>query len=193
MSPSPLQHHKLKPEQKADLRLAASKMNGEKKRAFQAEMTIKYCGGSARLSETVFGWNRNTVKLALAEKRSGIICQGAQSGVSGRKPWEEKNPQIAEILRNLAEAHAQQDPTFKSTIGYTRLRASEAINQLKNKGYREEELPKSTTMNEVLNRMGYRLRKVVKAKPQKNCQKQIASLKISNRKTKVLPREDSSE
>ena len=42
------------------------------KRAFQAEMTIKYCGGSACLSETVFGWNRNTVKLALAEKRSGI-------------------------------------------------------------------------------------------------------------------------
>ena len=130
--------------------------------------------------------------------------------MSGRKPWEEKNPQIAETLRNLAEAHAQQDPTFKSTIGYTRLTASEAINQLKNKGYREEELPKSTTMNEVLNRMGYRLRKVVKAKPQKavrprvgerrkgtrtktNCQKQIASLKILNRKTKVLPREDLSE
>ena len=156
-------------------------------------MTIKYCGGSARLSETVFGWNRKTVKLALAEKESGIICLGAKSGLSGRKRWEEKNPEIAESLRNLAEAHAQQDPTFKSTIGYTRLTASEAIDQLRKQGYQEEELPKSTTMNGVLNRMGYRLRKVVKAKPQKNCQKQIRSLKISKRKTKAFPRGSSSE
>ncbi len=36
-----------------DLRLAASKMLGAKRRAFQAEMALKYCGGSARLAETV--------------------------------------------------------------------------------------------------------------------------------------------
>src|SRR6266702_3654360 len=36
------------PEQLADLRLAASKMTGATRRAFQAEMTWKYCGGNAR-------------------------------------------------------------------------------------------------------------------------------------------------
>jgi hypothetical protein len=38
------------------LRLAASKMNGVERRGFQAEMALKYCKGSARLAETVFGF-----------------------------------------------------------------------------------------------------------------------------------------
>jgi hypothetical protein len=142
-------------------------MHGVNRRAFQAEMALKYCGGSARLSETVFGWKRQTVALGLAEKRSGIICVGAQSGFSGRKRWEQNYPQAAEALRQLAEAHAQQDPTFNSIIAYTRLTAAEAITQLSIQGFSDEQLPSPSTMAEVLNRMGYRLRKVVKAKPKK--------------------------
>jgi hypothetical protein len=183
LSKKQLAHQKLKPDQKADLRLAASNMTGTRKRAFQAEMALKYCGGSARLSETVFGWNRKSVKLGLAEKKTGITCQQAKSGRSGRKPWEEKNAQVAQSLRNLAEANVQQDPTFNSTIGYTRLTASKALAQLKQFGYQEAQLPKPTTMNQVLNRMGYRLRKIVKAKPQKNCQKPTGFLRISKTKT----------
>src|SRR5712691_13000418 len=36
----------LSPSQIADLRLAASKMTGPKRRAFEAEMTLKYCRGN---------------------------------------------------------------------------------------------------------------------------------------------------
>src|SRR2546427_13189726 len=36
----------LSPSQIADLRLAASKMTGPQRRAFEAEMTLKYCGGN---------------------------------------------------------------------------------------------------------------------------------------------------
>jgi hypothetical protein len=39
----------------ADLRLAASKMTGSTRRAFQAEMTLKYCQGNPLQAETVFG------------------------------------------------------------------------------------------------------------------------------------------
>jgi hypothetical protein len=74
----------LSPEQIADLRLAASKMTGARRRAFEAEMALKYCQGNPLWAETVFGWNRQTVALGLAEKRSGIICLGAQSAFSGR-------------------------------------------------------------------------------------------------------------
>ncbi|ABW32159.1 hypothetical protein AM1_C0225 (plasmid) [Acaryochloris marina MBIC11017] len=35
----------------------------------------------------------------------------------------------------------------------------------------------------VLNRLGYRLRRVLKAKPPKNCRKPMPSLPISNTKT----------
>ena len=82
-----------------------------------------------------------------------------------------KNPEAAAVLEGIAEAHAQQDPTFKSTIAYTRLTAAEALRQLQNEGFPPEKLPGQSTMSVILNRMGYRLRKVVKAKPQKNCQK----------------------
>ena len=162
-----LPHQKLNQSQKEDIRLAASKMKGVSKREFQAEMTIKYCGGSPRLSETVFGWNRKSVKLGLEEKRTGITCVGTKKGKSGRKSWEEKNPEVAKELQKLVEEYAQKDPTFKSTIAYTRLTAFHGIKQLSLMGYSQEQLPKQTTMNEVLKRMGYRLRKVVKAKPKK--------------------------
>jgi hypothetical protein len=157
LSPSPI----------ADLRLAASKMTGPERRAFEAEMTLKYCEGNPLMAEAVFGWGRQTVALGLAERRSGIICLGAQSAFSGRKRWEEQHPQAAQALRHLADAHAQQDPTFRTCLTYTRLTAQAALKALREQGYNEEQLPSPSTMAEVLNRLGYRLRKVVKAKPQK--------------------------
>jgi Rhodopirellula transposase DDE domain len=157
----------LTPSQIADLRLAASKLTGPKRRAFEAEMTLKYCAGNPLKAEAVFGWGRHTVALGLAEKRSGIVCVGSQSAFSGRKRWEETHPQAAQSLRQLADAHAQQDPTFRTRLTYTRLTAQSALQALREQGYGEEELPSPSTMAEVLNRLGYRLRKVVKAKPQK--------------------------
>ena len=50
----------------ADLRLAASKLTGPQRRAFEAEMTLKYCDGNPLRAETVFGWGRQTVSLGLA-------------------------------------------------------------------------------------------------------------------------------
>ncbi len=131
-------------------------------------MTVKYCDGKARLAEKVFGWGRHTIALGLAEKRTGMIGVGSQSGFSGTKRWEERYPAAAEALRSLAETHCQQDPSFKSSIAYTRLTAAEARLRLQAQGFAEEMLPTSSTMAVVLNRLGYRLRSVVKARPPKN-------------------------
>ena len=79
----------LSPSQIADLRLAAAKMTGANRRAFEAEMTVKYCEGNPLLAETTFGWGRQTVAVGLAERRTGIRCLGAQSACSGRQRWEE--------------------------------------------------------------------------------------------------------
>ena len=130
-------------------------------------MTVNYCGGNALMAEAVFGWGRQTVALGLAARRTGLLCLGTQSACSGRTRWEERHPQVAEALRQLADAHAQQDPTFRTSLTYTRLTAKAALEALRAQGYREELLPSPSTMAEVLNRMGFRLRKVVKAKPQK--------------------------
>ena len=157
----------LSPDQIADLRLAASKMTGATRRRFEAEMALKYCQGNPLWAETLFGWNRQTVALGLAEKRSGIVCLGAQSAFSGRPRWEDQHPEVAEALRQLAESHAQQDPTFRSTLAYTRLTAKAALKELRQQGFEEAELPSPSTMANVLNRMGFRLRRVLKAKPEK--------------------------
>ena len=139
-----------------DLRLAASRLSGPARRAFQAEMTLKYCEGNPGRAERLFGWGRQTVALGLAEQQHQMICVGSQSGFAGNKRWEERYPEAAAALVTLAEAHSQQDPSFKTSIAYTRLTVSEA------------HLPARSTVAVIRNRLGYRLRPVVKAKPPKN-------------------------
>ena len=157
----------LTPHQIADLRLAASQMTGATRRAFQAEMTLKYCEGNARRAESVFGWGRHNIEVGLAEKRTGIVCLSLHAAFSGQSRWEEKYPEAAAVLMDLALAHSQQDPTFRTTVSYTRLTAKTAIEGLRQKGIEEAALPAPSTMAVILNRLGFRLRNVVKSKPLK--------------------------
>jgi hypothetical protein len=71
------------------------------------------------------------------------------------------------VLRPLAEAHAQQEPTLRTALAYTRLTAKAAREALRAQGIPEAHLPAPRTMAEVFNRRGDRLRTVRKAKPQK--------------------------
>jgi hypothetical protein len=155
------------PQQIADLRLAASHMTGATRRAFQAEMTLKYCDGNARRAEDIFGWGRHTIAVGLAEKRTGIVCLSLHAACSGRRRWEERYPEAAEALVELAFAHAQQDPRFRTTVSYTRLTATTAIEGLRQQGMEKAILPAPSTMAVILNRLGFRLRHVVKSKPLK--------------------------
>ena len=189
MHDSTLESHPfLRPSQIADLRLAASKMTGATRRAFQAEMALKYCGGNPLLAETIFGWGRHTVEVGLAERRTGIVCLGAQVAFSGRKRWEDRQPEAAAALSRLAAAHAQQAPTFRTTLAYTRLTAQAALEALRAQGYETAQLPAPSTMAAVLNRMGFRLRKVIKAKPQKKIAETDAIFENIEKKTKRRPR-----
>jgi hypothetical protein len=157
----------ISPQQIADLRLAATQMSGAKRRAFQAEMAEQYCAGNPRQAERMFGWSRETVEVGLAERRTGVTCLGAQAAFSGRKRWEDQHPQAARALRTLAEAQAQQDPTFRTPLAYTRLTAKAAVAALRAQGLAKKDIPAPSTMAIILNRLGFRLRKVLKAKPQK--------------------------
>jgi hypothetical protein len=89
----------------------------------------------------------------------------------------------------LAEGHAQQDPTFRTPLAYTRLTAKAAGDALRARGIAEAELPAPSTMAAVLNRMGYRLRTVLKAKPQKKLPETdaiFANLKKKTRRARLL-------
>ena len=82
---------------------------------------------------------------------------------------------MALSLGQIAESDSQQDPTFKTSLAYTRLTATSALEKLKEQGFSQEQLPCASTMAQVLNRMGSRLRKVVQAKPQKKLHKRMIS------------------
>jgi hypothetical protein len=149
-----------------DIKFAANPMLGAKRRAFQAAMALKYCAGSARRAEALFGWSRPAVPWGRHEARTGVVCLSAQSAFAGDTRWEEKPPEVAAALWALAPAHAQQAPTCRTTLAFTRLTAREALEPLRAQGFAEEGLPAPSPLAAILNRNGYRRRPVVKAKPQ---------------------------
>jgi len=92
----------------------------------------------------------------------------------------------------MADSYSQQDPTFHTSLLYTRLTAAKALKQLIDQGFQADQLPSPSTMAEVLNRNGYRLPKVVKAKPQKKLPETDAIFdNIHEKDGKTLEDEDS--
>jgi hypothetical protein len=151
----------------ASLKDAARKLTGPKRRAFQAQVTLDYLDGSVWKAERVFGWSHHTVTLGLNELRTGIICMGNFSA-RGNHKTEEKLPKLEADMRALADPESQADPKFQSTFLYTRITAK-AMRQalIDQKGWTDEELPHVTTIGEILNRLGYKMRRVQKTKPLK--------------------------
>ena len=170
-----------------DIRLAAKKLTGFKRREFQAEMAIKYCNSSPRLAETRFGWDRNTVAKALGEKRTGIRCLDNYSQ-RGRKRTEELNPEIQQAIVELAEPHAQADPKFQTTLAYTRVTATAVRTELLKDPKLARHVPSRETVGAILNRLNYRIRPVKKTDPEKRFLKPMRSSPMSNCDAKQPPR-----
>jgi hypothetical protein len=157
----------LRPSQSVDVRLAASTMPGATRRALQAEMALPYGRGHPLLAAPLFGWGRHTVEVGLAERRTGSMGRGAPSTCRGRTPWEDTQPEAAEALGRLAEAHAPQDPTCRPTLASTRLTAQAALEALSAQEDSEDQCPAPSTLAAGLQRMGFRRRTVGKATPHK--------------------------
>ena len=100
-------------------------------------------------------------------KRWSVDCKATVKIGDFCPRWEAQYPQAAAALIELALAHSQQDPTFRTTVSYTRLTAETAIEGLRQQGIEEATLPAPSTMAVILNRLGFRLRNVVKSKPLK--------------------------
>ena len=148
------------------IRLAARKLTGFERRQFLAEMAIKYCDGSARKAESVFGWGREAVNTGLNERRSGIRCL-EDFGARGRKKTEENAPQLAQEIRRIVEPQAQADPKFQTTFAFTRITARAVRDELLKSEELSPLVPGRQTVGEMLGRLGYRLRRVLKARPEK--------------------------
>jgi hypothetical protein len=148
------------------IKSAARKLKGADRRTFQAEATRDYCNGSPRIAERKFGWNRDTVQKGLGEMATGeIVPDAPKTGCPG---FFERLPDLEADIRSLVDPNSQTHPTFDNTFRYTRMTAKAVLEALVcEKGYKKEKLPAESTMRALLNKMGYRLRRVQKTRPQK--------------------------
>lgn len=144
---------------KATFKDAARKLTGAKKRAFTAQVALDYFDGSARKTERALGWDRVMIQRGLDSLETGVPYADNYSA-RGRKKTEELLSNLEQDIRELVDGEAQADPKFQTTFRYLKVSAREVRDQLiLKKGYEDKVLPTRQTIGEILNRMGYRLRK----------------------------------
>jgi len=177
----PNMHLELLESVKQDILSAAKKLQGFLRRQFQAEMTIKYCGGKPRRAEQIFGWGREAVSTGLNELRSGIRCEDNFSA-RGRHKSEEVNPKLVTQIEALIEPLSQADPQLKTPLAYTRITAKRVHEHLvAGVTDADQPVPAQRTVSTILNRLGYRLRRVRKTKPKKRSPKPTRSSTTSRK------------
>jgi len=155
-------------EKKELIHEAVKRLKGYERREYQAYIALEYFQGNARRTEYAMGWGREMLTLGMKEIETGIKCIHRYKD-TGRKRTEDKIETLNEDIRAIADPQTQADPSMKSgTLTYTRITAKamrEAL--IKDKGYKDEELPCENTIGNILNRLGYNLKRVLKAKPAK--------------------------
>ena len=165
-----------RPDQKTiqTIRNAAEQVSRIERRRFQAQVVLDHCNGNTSHARTLFGWDQRTTRKALLEKKKGKTIADKQR--SGRKCFSRKLPNLQKDIRSLVNPNSQTHPTFENTFRYTRMTAKAVLEALvREKEYKKGELPAESTMRALLNKMGYRLRRVQKTKPQKKFPKRTPS------------------
>jgi hypothetical protein len=155
----------LSEEVKSTFKDAARKLTGHRKRDFIAKVAEDYFNGSARKAESVMGWKRISVQTGLHERRTGLVCVDNYRA-RGRHKTEESQPHLESDIKSLVDGQAQADPKMRTTFAYTQISARAVRAALvKEKGYQEGQLVTRQTIGTVMNRLGYRLKKLKRQNP----------------------------
>ena len=77
-------------------------------------------------------------------------------------------PNIKDDIKDIVDSQSQTDPKFHSRRLFTRLTIKEIRKQLiDQKQYTDDELPTNQTLNTMVNKLGYNMKRVQKVKPLK--------------------------
>ncbi len=143
-----------------------NKLKGTERRQALAKVAVEIGRGGQTIVAKEFKAGRDTLRLGMNELRTGIISIDAFN-MRGRKKVTEHLKELKNDINEIIEPQSQQDPTFKSSKLYTRISAKVVLQELKKRAYPEDKLPCNQTITNILDEMGYKLRKVLKAKPLK--------------------------
>ena len=171
------------------LQVGARRLKGYQRRLFQAEVCLKLCDGNPRQAERRFGWGRQNVAQGIHEFQTGLRCL-ENFVAKGRRRAEERNPKLAQDIRDIVGPKSYVDPELKSSRRYSNLSASEVLEALMAKGYRKEDLPSERSMRDILNRMNFRLKRIQKGKPLKKTPETnpiFANLKVVRQEARADP------
>jgi len=145
----------------------AKMLKGANRRRFMSLIVKELGQGGYSLAEKELGWCRDTVRKGMKELETGITCCDNFSA-RGRHSSEKDLPQLLEDITQIVDSQSQTDPSFKTQRLYRRLSTKEVRQQLiKQKGYKDEQLPSEETIRLKLNQLGYYPSRVAKSKPQK--------------------------
>jgi len=159
---------KMNNEKKELIKEAVKRLKSYEQREYQAQIALDYFQGNARKTEREMGWGREALKVGMKEIETGIRCINRYKD-TGRTRTEDKIENLSEDICSLANLQTQADPSMKSgSLTYTRMTAKAMRKALiEDKGYSDKELPCEGTIGNILNRLGYNLKRVLKAKPAK--------------------------
>ena len=155
-------------EKKELIKDAVKRLKAYERREYQAQITLDYFQGNSRKTERAMGWGREALEVGMKEIETGIKCVNRYKD-TGRTRTEDKIEKLSEDIRSIADPQTQADPSMRSgTLTYTRITAKSMREALiKEKGYSDDGLPCKNSIGNILNRLGYNLKRVLKAKPAK--------------------------
>ena len=160
---------------------ADRELKGAARRRFMAEVVRELGHGGQRRAQEALGWDRGTIRKGEHELRTGVECLDGRVG-NKRKDVFDRLPELSGDIKAIVDCWSQTDPRFQTAERYSRLSVPEVVDRLiRDKGYDDRELPSNETIRKVMHQIGYRLRKVQKAKPKKKSPRPTRSSRISKR------------
>ncbi len=153
---------------------ASKGLKGVALRRFMAEIVRKLGRGGQRKAQRELSWGRDTIRKGEHELRTGIECVDGRCGI--RAGVHDRLPNLKADIMDLVECWSQTDPRFRTMQRYSKLTASQVAKRLvRDKGYDDRELPSNETIRKLMHELGFRPRKVQKAKPKKSSRKPMRS------------------
>ena len=145
---------------------ALNKLTGFERRQYAAELCEQFFENSPRIMERRLNVSREMVELGLNERRTGIRCLDAYEQ-RGSKKKEEIHQDLEADIKDIVDKESQIDPQFKTQRCYVKVSAPYIYKELILKKAYELKDFCQRTINNILNRLGYTLKKVLKTKPLK--------------------------
>lgn len=158
----------LTPTLKEFLNTTRNQLKGHERRQFMARVVALMGTGGQIKAERELGWDRKTIIKGRREIESGFTCVDNFSG-RGRKTSLEHFPSLKEDITRIVNPICQTDPTFRTQNLYSPISANEVRRRLiDDMGYNSEKMPTVRTISTIMNKLGFKLKKVAKTKVKKN-------------------------